>query len=128
MISAARPKSTRVAKTHNSPAVAKSRVLVIRILRMVIAPGYRPGREENLSKAKISKLHSLLDSDRASSYRISATVSTDGRAKPEEARGSRHCTLVLRLLADVGPQKNLDEIAYRNSWLDHQVRMDHDPR
>ncbi len=38
MISAARPKSTRVAKAHNSPAVAKSRMLVIRILRMVITP------------------------------------------------------------------------------------------
>jgi hypothetical protein len=38
MVSTARRKSTRVVKAHNSPAVAKSRMLVIRILRMVISP------------------------------------------------------------------------------------------
>jgi hypothetical protein len=63
MISAARPKSTRVAKAHNSPAVAKSRMLVIRILRMVITLGYRLGREKNVSEVQLTKLHSLLESE-----------------------------------------------------------------
>jgi hypothetical protein len=38
MICAARLRSTRVAKPHNNPAVARNRMLVIRILRMVITP------------------------------------------------------------------------------------------
>jgi hypothetical protein len=63
MISVARPKSTRVARAHNSPAVAKSRMLAIRILRMVINPGYRLGHEENVSEVKRTKLHSLLESE-----------------------------------------------------------------